>query len=254
MAKDHRTKRKDDFCAVAAEGTCGCSIDKSYVQECKPIPGWDDTIDFTWKNKRTGKRQQGAAPHHIVCVASVGTLIIDASGKKVDGIVRATEWCVNTKKNMVAMPLWGHTVQWYCNIATQTLKASTRKAPPFEDIPQHDWDHTGTGAYQQELEELIIKIVKNMRQAGHDAKTSDLAGSLDDLSDDFRELLVNRGKRGTPKGTHKGWINGNANPKSKWYLPFSMANDAAASRKGFPKLTFTNKVFAKLKWLAEQLK
>lgn len=256
MAGHNREKIKDEFCAVAADGKCGCTGaggNKDYKEECKPSPAWKASDDFTWDNKKTGQRQQSYAPHHIVCVASVGKLIVDASGKKVDGIVRATVWCVNTAKNMIAMPLWGHTVQWYCNVDEEALKSANRGAPSFADIPQHDWDHTGKGCYQKELEDLIIKLVKDMKQAGHNAATSDLAGELNDLSDDFRDLLETRGKRGSPKGTHNGWKNGRADPKSKWYLPFSMAADAAAARKGFPKLNFKSMVMKKLKWLAQQL-
>jgi hypothetical protein len=251
MSGDHRSLFKDNFCAVAADGECNCGND--YKKNCKPSPPWKSSYDFTWTNKKLGSRQQSYAPHHIVCVASVGTLIVQASGKKVDGIVRKTTWCVNTKTNMIAMPLWGHTVQWYCNVDEETLKSASRGAPSFENIPQHDWDHTGTGCYIKELEEFIIKLVKDMRKADHDATTSDLAGELDDLSDDFREKLEDRGLRGSPKGTHEGWKKGRANPKSNWYLPFSMAADGPASRKGFPKLTFTNMVMKKLKWLAAQL-
>jgi hypothetical protein len=258
MGSHNRKKIKDEFCAVAADGKCGCTGaggNKDYKEECKPSPAWNAKNDFTWNNKKDGPRQQSYAPHHIVCVASVGALIVNASGKKVDGIVRATVWCVNTAKNMIAMPLWGHTLKWYCNIEEETLKAANRGVPPFADIPQHDWDHTGTGCYIKELNDLIVELVKDMKKTGHDAATSDLAGALDDLSDDFRELLEKRGARPTPqgKGTHNGWKSGRANPKSNWYLPFSMADDGAASRKGFPKLNFDRMVREKLKWLANQL-
>lgn len=253
MSGDHRALSKEEFCAVAADGECDCGND--YKKNCKPAPAWKASLNFTWNNKKTGKRQQSYAPHHIVCVASVGTLIIQASGKKVDGIVKATVWCANTKKNMIAMPLWGHTVQWYCNVPEETLRTAARGAPDFEDIPQHDWDHTGQGCYINELNDEIIPIVKNMRKAGHTAATEDLAGQLDDMSDDFREKLEDRGVRGSPKGTHEGWKKGlkDRTGNSTWYLPFSMAAAAAAGRKGFPKLTFNSKVMAKLKWLATQL-
>ena len=250
-----REKRKNEFCAVAADGECGCTGaggNKDYKKECKPSKPWLASYNFQWNNKKDGPRQQSYAPHHIVCVASVGTLIVDATGKKVDGVVRSTAWCVNTSRNMVAMPLWGHTVQWYRNIDDETLKSALPTAPTFKDIPQHDWDHTGTGCYIKELNEEIVAIVQDIRENGHEAVDGDLAGALNNMSDDFRGRLEQRGMRGSPKGTHEGWKRGMASPKSEWYLPFSMAIASAARRKGFPKLNFTTKVRDKIKWLANQ--
>ncbi len=258
MSADHRLQRtkNDLFCAVAADGPCGCKGaggNKDYKAECKPEKPWMASFDFQWNNKRNGPRQQSYAPHHIVCVASVGELVILATDKKVQGVVNATSWCANTKRNMVAMPLWGHTVQWYCGIDEDKLNSPEPTAPSFENIPQHDWDHTGTGCYIKELNEEIVGIVDDMKKAGHEAVEGDLAGRLNDMSDDYRGRLEQRGMRGSPKGTHEGWKRGMANPKSDWYLPFSMAIKSAAGRKGFPKLTFTTIVRKKIKWLAEQL-
>lgn len=251
-----RKKIKEEFCAVAADGKCGCTGpegDKDYKEECKPDKPWLAAYDFTWTDKNKKSRQQSYAPHHIVCVASVGKLIVEATGKKADGVVRATAWCVNRAVNMVAMPLWGHTVQWYCDIDEEKLKSSLPTAPNFADIPQHDWDHTGKGCYIQELNTEIIALVKEIKKKGHEAVDGDLRGALDDMSDDFRGRLEQRGMRGSPKGTHEGWKRGMADPKSDWYLPFSMAISSAVTRNGFPKLNFTTKVRAKIQWLAEQL-
>jgi hypothetical protein len=252
--KHSRKQSKDDFCAVAAEGKCGCaSGNKDYREECKPSPPWKPSFDFQWNNVKNGPRQQSYAPHHIVCVASVGTLIVEATDQKVDGVVRATAWCVNTERNMVAMPLWGHTVKWYCNLDEEEVNAAVPNAPDFQNVPQHDWDHTGTGCYIEELNKEIIKLVNAIAEKGHEAVEGDLAGSLNDMSDDFRGRLEQRGMRGSPKGTHEGWKRGMADPQSDWYLPFSMAIKSAASRKGMPKLSFTTMVKNKIQWLVNQL-
>lgn len=247
MGGHNRAKFKKDFCAVAAQPSCGCSIDADYVAACKP--SWAN-YSFTVDIDGVGKRPKVFEAHHILCAASVGTMIVDASGKGVAKIVGDTEWCINTKKNMLAMPLWGHTVQWYCNVSSLSLLSANRGAPPFKNLPQHDWDHTGNGGYQDEVDKELKKIVKDLKQAGHDATTFDLAGELDGLSGHFKSELRARGRRGG--GTHGGWNKGRQDPDSQWYPPFSMAADPTA--KGYPKLNFTKEFTYKLKWLAEQLK
>lgn len=254
MSRHNRAKFKNDFCAVAAMPSCGCSIGagaKSYVDVCKP--SWA-TYSFVRNVKGVGKHDKVFEAHHILCSASVGKLIVDASGKGVSAIVGDTEWCINTKKNMLAMPLWGHTVQWYCNVTGQTLGSTKLGAPPFANLPQHDWDHTGTGGYQSEVDDKLLKIVKDLKKAGHDATTFDLAATLDSLSQDFKQKLKDRGAtRGSPEGTHEGWSNGRKTPTSQWYLPFSMASTGSVTGKGYPKLNFTDEFSYKLKWLAKQL-
>lgn len=250
MAGHNRAKSKGDFCAVAAQPSCGCSIDADYVAVCRP--NWPNH-EFIRKIKGVGKRPKSFEAHHILCASSVGVMIVDAGGKGVAKLVGDTEWCINTKKNMIAMPLWGHTVKWYCNIDTKTLGAASRKAPPFKNLPQHDWDHTGKGAYQEEVDKELSKIVKDLKKAGHDATTFDLAGALDGQSSNFKSLLKARGKRNG--GTHAGWRAGRANPNSTtWYPPFSMASTGCVTGKGYPKLNFTQEMMNKLKWLAKQIK
>jgi hypothetical protein len=260
MADVHKPRehRKDKFCAVAADGLCGCEGaggNKDYTKECEPIEDWKPEHDFTWNNKNNKPRQQGHAPHHIVCIQSVGLLVIYATDKKIEPTVRATVWCANNAKNMIAMPLWGHTVKWYCNVKEGTLRSSKRGEPPFANIPQHDWDHTGIGCYIAELDIEINKLVKNMKSVGHKIPEDGVKKQLDVLSDKFRKHLTDRGSgitRSNKIGTHDAW-KGSKNPSAKWYLPFSMADEPAASRKSCPKLDFDAKFKRKLKWLANQL-
>ncbi len=248
MASHNREKFKKEFCAVAADGACDCGND--YKANCVPAPAWDSANDFTWFIKGQGARQQSYAPHHVLCVASIATLLIDATDKKVEGVVEATKWCVNKKPNMIAMPLWGHTVKWYCNISALTMAGGQTTPPLFQNLPQHDWDHTGKGAYIEELEEVLRKLVNTVSKKAHEAKPVDLAGALDKLADAFQAKLKARGLR--QGGTHVAWQSGATN--QDWFLPFSMANDGSATRKGYPKLDFSKKVLRKLQWLANQIK
>jgi len=160
MGGHNRAKFKDDFCAVAAQPSCGCSINADYVAVCRP--NWPD---HAFVRKITGNPNpppKSFEAHHILCAASVGVMIVDAGGKGVGKLVGDTEWCINTRKNMIAMPLWGHTVKWYCNIPAVTLGAANRKAPPFKNLPQHDWDHTGNGGYQEEVDADLRDVVKDL--------------------------------------------------------------------------------------------
>lgn len=248
MSSHNREKFKKEFCAVAADGACDCGND--YKKNCVPAPAWDSANDFTWFIKGQGARQQSYAPHHILCVASVATILIDATDKQVDGIVEATKWCVNKKPNMIALPLWGHTVKWYCNISALSMTGGQTSPPPFQNLPQHDWDHTGKGAYIEELEEVLKNLVKQLAKKGHEAKPIDLAGAMDKLAAAFEAKLKARGLR--QGGTHTAWQNGATN--KDWFLPFSMANDGSATRKGYPKMDFSKKVLRKLQWLANQIK
>lgn len=248
MASHNREKFKKEFCAVAADGECACG--NNYKTNCVPSPAWDSANDFTWFIKGQGARQQSYAPHHILCVASIATLLIDATDKGVEGVVEATKWCVNKKVNMIALPLWGHTVKWYCNIGALTIAGGQTNPPPFEKLPQHDWDHTGKGAYIEELEGELRDLVKAVAKKAHEAKPVDLAGTLDGMAGDFTTKLNDRGQR--QGGTHAAWQSGATN--KDWFLAFSMANDGSATRKGYPKLDFTKKVLRKLQWLANQIK
>lgn len=248
MSSHNRELFVKEFCAVAADGKCKCGND--YKINCKPAPPWNAADSFKWKIKGQPTRDQAYAPHHVLCVASIGTLLVQAADKNALGVVEATKWCANTEKNMIAMPLWGHTVKWYCNLITLTMNTAVSTPPLFANLPQHDWDHTGTGAYIQELEEVLIKLVKLVAMKAHEAKPVDLAAALDRLSDAFQAKLKARGLRSG--GTHNAWQNGNTNPD--WFLAFSMATDASACRKGYPKLQFNNKMMRKLQWLAKQIK
>ncbi|MEJ8849310.1 hypothetical protein [Variovorax rhizosphaerae] len=243
MGNHNRELFKNDFCAVAADGECNCGND--YKKNCVPSPAWSSADDFQW-----GDRQQSYAPHHVLCVASVGVLIIKATDTDVKGVVKATKWCVNKKGNMIALPLWGHTVKWYCKVGTRVIGGGNTKAPKFQNLPQHDWDHTGEGGYIEELNEELKDLVREVANKAHDAKPVNLAATLDKKAKSFKDRLKDRGNR--QGGTHKAWKSGATNPD--WYMPFSMASNDSVKDRAYPKLDFSDEVLTKLKWLAEKLK
>jgi hypothetical protein len=159
-------------------------------------------------------------------------------------------------------------VKWYCKAGKSLAFKEDPKPPPFADLPQHDWDHTGNGGYIQELEERLVAIVNAVSEskAKHEVEAQTLAGDLDALASEFKGMLKARGKRSG--GTHAGWKMGResvaskaapAEPKmvkgvlsGRWYYPFSMASNAGV--KGYPALKFDAESSEKLEWLANKLK
>jgi hypothetical protein len=158
------------------------------------------------------------------------------TGKKTnfDPVLKATVWCINAKENMYGMPIWGTTVEYYCEIAKgATALNSLLGAPPFAGIPQHLCDHD---LYNKEVEGHLLSVDGACNSAGHDLTADDIAGMLDTLSDVMLDELKERGSTRT-KGTDSAWKNAvkaadQGQELPGWYLPFSMAE--APRKRGFP--------------------
>ena len=236
--------RKGKFCAVRKDGKCDCGED--YQKNCT---GW--TYSFLQGTKIGVNKVHEA--HHVLCVASVTEFI--AKDKEILPVVRETTWCINRKTNMMAMPLWGHTIKWYCNVddddalddATEAI-AKVGKAPPFKNIPMHDYDHNSEEGYKKldvdtEMEKIAGQIAKSKKK--HKAKVKELAGKLNTASGNFKTLLNDRGATRSG-GTHAAWKMGCKKPTSKWYLPFSMASTATAEPRTFPTTDDPGKVGKKI--------
>lgn len=236
MGDHKRGEAKGKFCGVP--GT-PCSCGNDYIDICKP--DWGD-----WTFPRKVNAKDGAftfkkkyEAHHLLCVSPVATQL--AARAKIDAVIRATKWCINNKDNMLGMPLWGHTVMWYCNISdTGGSIAAELIPPPFQDVPQHDWDHNCNGGFTDEVETALKDVAKDVEDAGHEADAESIASALNNLSSEFRSKLAERGKR--PAGTHAGWTTGMADPSSYWYGSFSMASTAWITKKGFPVRRFDQSV------------
>jgi hypothetical protein len=244
--KHKRGKRKGQFCAIPCEKICDdCPGTKNYIKVCKP--GWA-AHTFLRLVKRAVKKGGSFTfgkmyeAHHVLCVAPVSQNLV--SKRSIEKVIRQTQWCINNKKNMLAMPLWGHTVKWYCSIdRTGGEIEEDVDAPPFKNIPQHDYDHNCEKGYTWEIEQEAKKLAKDIEDAEHDMAGDDLAGTLNDLSDEYVKVLKKRG--GRKDGTHNAWsLAQNTPPDDEWFYPFSMASDPTV--KAFPAKNFDESV---QKWI-----
>ncbi|MDE2614030.1 MAG: hypothetical protein KGL78_11355 [Burkholderiales bacterium] len=222
MATKHKAKgKRNRFCCT--RGTpCKCESPNNYRTICKPA----------WTGP-TGAELPYTA-HHVLCVASVKACIVKRRG--LAPIVKQTRWCVNRKGNMVALPLWGHTVKWY--------HKNRNTSPPFRNLTQHDWDHNGDGSYREEVEASLDGLADNVADAKDkhdDARIKDLKGGLNSRSQQFKARLKSRGRR--RGGTHKQFQDEGKN--ARWHEPFSMA--ASATSKGYPKQDWRRSVLDKVR-------
>ncbi|HLU46459.1 MAG TPA: hypothetical protein VK116_00195 [Planctomycetota bacterium] len=247
---DHKDKSKKPlFCAVRAEK---CECPNQYRDNAFDGVPWA-TITFPRvlhfkKAKKILKIEKKPEAHHLVCVGSVTKYI--CGDVRIAAIVRETKWCVNDKPNMLALPLWGHTVQHYCSFtpAADGIKAALKDskeiddagAPDFQNWPQHDVDHNGKLSYKWEVDEnlrdLANGIARRLKKKDHGLTPDNVKRALDAVAGKYRKLLTKRGK-----GTHDAWKAGEEQARDasktdgeKWYLPFSMAAPANAEKRTFP--------------------
>jgi hypothetical protein len=231
-----RGKTVKEFCATA--GTpCKCPQGNNYRTVCKPR--WVTHTFPRVINKKPKKIviQLGYEAHHILCISSVTTNVIGAKGIK--PILEVTKWCINAKRNMVPLPLWGHYVRWYCKITAEEYVLKKRvPAPPFSNWPAHDFDHNCNNGYTQEADKECESIADAAKDAAkeHDISEADLKAALDSASSDFRGRLRTRGKRGG--GTHASWRSGIGSTGNDWCKAFSMADNAFVNGKSFPMREF----------------
>lgn len=252
MGDHERGERKHNFCSVPAKPKCGdCPGSKDYIEVCKP-PDWFGHTFLRAVNAKKGafSFDKKYEAHHIVCVAPVTSEL--TSNSAIEGVIAQTRWCINNAGNMIAMPLWGHTVKWYCEItaAGGVIKDSATE-PLFANIPQHDWDHNIKEGYTWEVLEDCKKLAKQVEQAGHKIKGENLQAALDRLAGKFKGLLDARG--GRSGGTHAAWRKGQDDPESDWCHPFSMASTSRITRKGFPVRNFDENVAKWVKRIAEAI-
>jgi A nuclease family of the HNH/ENDO VII superfamily with conserved AHH len=249
------------FCSIRADKNCaGCPAGtKTYAEVCKPeVPvtakNWADVtytqLVRTDKGIRRDKKAYEA--HHILCVSPVTKELV--GNKTIKAAIEETEWCINNGENMIAMPLWGHTVQHYCKITKSKLfLPKDVPPPPFENLPQHNIDHNSKEGYTYEITKECQRLVKDIIDSEHQLKGESLKGVLDGLSSDWRIELKSRGtdRKG---GTHNAWkLAWDDPPDPDWFHPFSMASEGKISKMGFPVHKFDDKVAAWIERLANTM-
>src|ERR1700691_1632712 len=131
------------------------------IPDCKKT-NYRDSCPATWKNEA----------HHILCVNQVNKCVVGKT-QEVQKVIDESKWCINDPNNMVALPLWGTTVMYYCkdfsSITTWDVKGllkgiagsllkTEQSAPAFENLPQHNYGHSGEDAsmsYNLEIQQLL---------------------------------------------------------------------------------------------------
>jgi hypothetical protein len=253
MGDHDRGERKEKFCTVPARPQCkSASNCADYIKVCEPKnPPWTGHEYFRYVNAQDGPRVdlKKYEAHHILCVGVVTDHLLGDT--KIHDVIVQTDWCINNEDNMIAMPMWGHTVKWYCTVTSVGgVVNPAATAPPFQNLPQHDFDHP---RYTLEVEETVKRIAKNVAEGTeeHKVKAVSLQGTLKTYSGRYRAALLTRGKR--KGGTHHSWTNvaPKTPPDPTWCHPFSMASTSQVSHKDYPGKKFDKKFAA---WIARLAK
>lgn len=249
MSKHSEGVQKGKFCALRTGSDAKCTHEdgspgNQYRENCKPR-SWANDVFFQGSSKAVEKSYEA---HHLLCVASVTEFL--AKKSNLQTVIKQTKWCINAKKNMFAMPLWGHTIKYYCDIETRRMKIDDRirkrkEGPPFKNIPHHDYDHNATGGYKDEIDKAIQKLANQVdeQKDKHRQAIKNLKRQLNSLSGKFKAELNRRGRR--RGGTQNAWKNGRQD--SDWYEPFSMADDGKVNPKAFPLSSSTDE------WVANKI-
>lgn len=218
--------RKGKFCSLR-KNKCPCGND--YRKPCEEEAAkWEakgpGSSKYAQRYKDSARLRSHEA-HHVACVASVtGTITVN---QEIRPIVKNTEWCVNMPSNMIALPMWAHTISWYVDLEKEGLafhqtdhrgkKIPTVAAPPFRNRAQHDYDHD---VYIEEVNADLRKIVNAVKRAAaaHKDPTGPLASQLN-------QVIQKRRKQLKKASTHAAWTAGMNNPHGEWYVAFSMATE-----------------------------
>jgi hypothetical protein len=170
--------------------------------------------------------------HHIASVSCVRVII--AEHEPIRGTVEQTNWCVNEANNMIALPVWAHTISWYVDVtkasrADKDLGAALLDvcAPPFAGLAQHDYDH---GPYREEVAEALQIVRDRVAEAASQHKE---VGPSQVLADGLSEVIAEGKRQLQERRTHEGWLDGMSNPGGRWYFEFSMAR-ATPTERVFP--------------------
>jgi len=180
--------------------------------------------------------------HHILCVKQVSVAIVSDT-PETKTVIDESKWCINNDGNMMALPLWGTTIMHYCNDFSSIIKgdvgalmqgisgnlpSSNTAAPDFQDLPQHNYGHSGGSAatsYNREIADKLKKWFDDIKTdiKAHLVTGEDVHYDLVEMEKEMKGTLEARGRRDGSKkgvvGTHGAWLD----PGTNWYYPFSMA-------------------------------
>jgi len=235
-----------------------CEPSNNYRDNCSD-PGWKGRrkgenlalAAFQYVLKRTLKDDAGKVTgyeyykvpweaHHMLSVSCVNNLDgLDSDQKQaVRRCCDATTWNINNSDNLIALPLFGHTIKWYaidCN----------EEAPGWANWPQHDWDHNSTKGYCNDVRDEILEFYRKLEKKSneHEIEKRSIASNLKTMETRWRGLIKKRGSKG--RGTHEEW----KNKGEGWYKPFSMADDGNETYR--PPLRIDNKTDKLIKLLEE---
>jgi len=195
--------------------------------------------------------------------------VVTSKKKEIQQVIDESKWCINSKKNMIALPLWGTTVMYYCNNMSGivsgdqagllkgiagNLLSSVATPPPFKNLPQHNYGHSGStivSSYNKEIEQKLKDWIAtiDVRIKQHSITGNDIHDELNSMSEEMEGELKTRGgtRIGSATGiagTHDAWTN----PSSTWYSPFSMAQ--VPKPLPFPKMILKIVKLAQALWSA----
>jgi hypothetical protein len=239
----------NEFCPVPGK-PCKCPQANNYRTICEP--SWAGEYAFAVGTE--GLLGYWEA-HHVLSISCVNWLPKNAKKRAaVKRVLKVTKWCINNQKNMLAMPKFGHTIMYYTDVMSDRYYIVDFPAPPFKNIPHHDFEHNTAGGYCSEVKADISKLWDQVAEAEkkHVESKNGIKGRLDRLSRKWQDKLKARGKR--CGGTHRAWKKGMKDPESNWYLPFSMANDAHAEERFCPAGGWTDKVNEKMEKIRASLR
>ncbi len=196
----------------------------------------------------SGVQYRAVEAHHIVSCAGVKDEI--QAFADIKEIVKATSYCVNHSGNMIALPRFAHTLSWYGNLPTGTLRKTELQPPPFAGLAQHCTDHAPyltkiRDACKEVAGDVVVAAKKHAKNKNKPAPN--LAGNIDGLVATFRPWLEG-------KNTHESWLDGMKNPNGDWYVAFSMVPKADAVKMCFPVPGGTDRVSEVLNKLANYFK
>jgi len=252
MAESHTEgAKKGKFCSLRKE-TCECGLKYQDILKEGSTPSWGK---YAQRHRVEIAIQRTPEAHHVLPVASV-TANITANTNIREEVVKNTEWHINDKANMIALPLFEMTFAHYL-VNHDPDKGIPIPPPPFQGLPMHNYGHA---AFQKEVDDALKEVAHDAETniQNHEEASKTLLEAMNKQRDFFKPRLAKRGKRG--KGTHLEFLNAAgvdeygkefSGDASEWYIPFSMAEDP--DPRPFPEAPGKSGLAKKLKDLMDAM-